>query len=102
MARKTWAQARTQRIARPEAQAGYDLAHSCYEFGQRVRERRIEVGMTQKELGEKLNTSQSAIARLEAGGTQPRLQTILALSRALGVDWSFGHQGVGVVVGCAS
>ena len=102
MARKTWTHARTERITRPEAQAGYDLARSSYEFGQRVRERRLEVGMTQKTLAEKLNTSQPAIARLEAGGTQPRLQTILALSAALGVHWSIGQGGIGVVLGRAS
>ncbi len=102
MPRKTWANARASRLAEPEARDGYDLARSSYEFGQRVRERRLEVGMTQQDLAERLHTSQSAIARLEAGGTQPRLQTILALSEALEIDWSLGTTGVGVVLRHAS
>ena len=50
MVRKAWTDVRTERLARPETQAGYDLARSSYEFGQRVRERRTEAGMTQKDL----------------------------------------------------
>ena len=99
MVRKTWTDVRTERLARPETPAGYDLARCSYKFGQRVRERRTEAGMTQKDLAQKLNTSQSAIARLEAGGTQPHVQTILALASALDVDWSFGDNGVAVVLG---
>lgn len=102
MARRTWTHARTERITRPGARDGYELARASHEFGQRVRERRLQVGLTQKDLAEKLNTSQSAVARLEAGGTQPRLQTILALSNALEVDWSIGQSGVGIVLGRAS
>ena len=99
MVRKTWTDVQTETLACPETQAGYDLARCSYEFGQRVRERRTEAGMTQKDLAQKLNTSQSAIARLEAGGTQPHVQTILALASALDVDWSFGDNGVAVVLG---
>ena len=37
-----------------------------------VADRRLERGLSQKELAEKCGTTQSAIARLEAGGRPPR------------------------------
>ena len=91
MTRTSWTDVRTERLTRPAARAGYELARASYDFGARVRDRRLVIGMTQAELAEKLHTSQSAIARLEAGGTQPRPQSILALSHALGIDWSIGQ-----------
>ncbi len=94
MTRTSWPELRSERMSRPEARAGYEQARVSYEFGRRGRERRLEIGMTQQALAEKLHTSQSAIARLEGGGTHPRLQTILALADALAIDWSIGPRGV--------
>ncbi len=102
MTRTSWAELRAERMSRPVASAGYEQARVSYEFGRRVRERRLEIGMTQQALAEKLHTSQSAIARLEGGGTHPRLQTILALADALAIDWTIGQRGVGTNAARAS
>ena len=48
-----------------------------------VADRRLEQGMSQKELAEKCGTTQSAIARLEAGGRPPRIDTLLRIAEAL-------------------
>ena len=91
---KTWTELRNQRTATPEAKAAYEAARVAYEFGRRVRERRQELGLSQAELAGATGTSQPAIARLEAGGTEPTLRTITGLARVLGAVWVIGPNGV--------
>ncbi len=52
----------------------------------RVTERRVEMGMSQRELAELVGTTQSAIARLERGGRPPRIDTLLKIAEALDCD----------------
>jgi predicted transcriptional regulator len=49
----------------------------------RVAERRLEKGLSQRELAELVGTTQSAIARLERGGRPPRIDTLLRIAEAL-------------------
>lgn len=51
-----------------------------------IKRLRIANGMTQKELGEKLKTNHSAIARLEKGSHNPQITTLRAVSEALNVS----------------
>jgi transcriptional regulator with XRE-family HTH domain len=51
-----------------------------------VRAARRQAGLTQRELAERVGTTQSAVARWEAGGDSPRLDTLAALLRACGVE----------------
>jgi DNA-binding Xre family transcriptional regulator len=48
-----------------------------------VAARRLERGLSQRELAELTGTTQSAIARLEAGGRPPRIDTLLRIANAL-------------------
>jgi ribosome-binding protein aMBF1 (putative translation factor) len=48
-----------------------------------VAERRAERGLSQRELAQLTGTTQSAIARLEAGGRPPRIDTLLRIANAL-------------------
>jgi DNA-binding Xre family transcriptional regulator len=48
-----------------------------------VAARRAERGLSQRELAELTGTTQSAIARLEAGGRPPRIDTLLRIANAL-------------------
>lgn len=43
--------------------AGYEAAKRAYEVGRAVRARRLELGMSQTELAERADTTQSAISR---------------------------------------
>lgn len=45
-----------------------------------IKNARVEAGLTQAQLADRLGTTQSAVARLERSGANPRVQTI---SRAL-------------------
>ena len=48
-----------------------------------VAERRRALALSQHELAELCGTTQSAIARLEAGGRPPRIDTLLRIAHAL-------------------
>ena len=56
------------------------------DIGENIREIRKLKGMTQKELGNKLGISQSAINQFENNKTAPKLQTIEKLAIALEVS----------------
>src|SRR6059058_1834176 len=52
--------------------------------GELVREGRKRAGLTQKDLADSAGTTQSAIARLEAGRSTPSLETVERLLRLCG------------------
>lgn len=66
--------------------AGYETARRAYELSQAVRARRLELGMSQVELAERAGMTQSAISRLEAGGTVPTIAILERLATALNAD----------------
>jgi len=51
-----------------------------------VREARRRAGLTQRELAERVGTTQSSIARVESGRTAPSFESVLHLVRACGLD----------------
>jgi transcriptional regulator with XRE-family HTH domain len=51
-----------------------------------IREARRRSGLTQRELGERAGTTQSAVARWESGRTSPDLATVHRLVRLCGLD----------------
>lgn len=51
--------------------------------GQRIKERRMLLGMTQEELADLVHTTQKQISRYESGMNDPKGQTIVALACAL-------------------
>ena len=56
------------------------------QIAERVAERRVEMGLSQRELAGLCSTTQSAIARLERGGRPPRIDTLLRIAEALQCD----------------
>ena len=66
--------------------AGYEAAKRAYELGQAVRGRRLELGMSQTELAERAGMTQSAVSRLEAGGSVPTIGVLERLAAALSAD----------------
>lgn len=51
-----------------------------------VREARRRAGLSQRGLADLAGTTQSAIARLETGGTTPSFEAVLRLVRLCGLD----------------
>jgi ribosome-binding protein aMBF1 (putative translation factor) len=58
------------------------------QIADQVAGRRLEKGLSQKDLAERCGTTQSAIARLETGGRPPRIDTLLRIANALDCDLS--------------
>ena len=54
--------------------------------GDLIREARRRAGLTQQELAGRLGTTQSAIARLERGHTEPSYERVAEATRACGFD----------------
>ena len=60
-----------------------DFASFAQQVGRRVAEERTRRSLSQRELAELCGTTQSAVARLEAGTRPPRLSTLLRIANAL-------------------
>lgn len=52
--------------------------------GELIRDARLAAGLTQAELAERLQTSQSVVSRWERGGDEPRLSSLERAMRACG------------------
>lgn len=51
-----------------------------------LRQRRLEAGVTQRELGERIGFAQPAIARIESGRQLPTIATLQRMATALACD----------------
>lgn len=54
-------------------------------MGMRLKNRRLELGMSQDDLAKRIKSSQAHISSIERGETQPRVDTLKRLAEALGV-----------------
>ena len=70
-------------------------ARLAIKIGDRIRESRESMGLSQRDLATRMSTSQAAVARLEAGGTSATLTTLqkaaAALSLELTIDLAPSH-----------
>jgi transcriptional regulator with XRE-family HTH domain len=83
--RESWGDLRDRRMKSPAVKAGYEQARAAYEVGRMVRELREARGLSQRELAERMGTTQSVIGRLEAGGSRPTIVTLERVAHALGL-----------------
>lgn len=88
--RTSWADL-TQTTPRSEAaRRAYEDEERVAAFRELVCRLRTEAGLTQTILAERMGTTQSAIARMEGGGTRPTLETLEKLASAVGADLVVG------------
>ncbi len=57
-------------------------------IGERIRQARRERGLTQKQLGEVSETSETTVKQYELGKRQPRLEQLQRIAAALDVPWT--------------
>ena len=68
----------------------YEDEAQISEFQGLVYRLRTEAGLTQAELAARMGTTQSAVARMEGGGTRPTLETLEKLAAAVGQELVVG------------
>lgn len=75
-----------QLLQNPELRHEYDELKVLYDIKREIIRLRIEQGLSQKELADKINTKQSAISRLESGEYNPSLEFLSKVANALGKE----------------
>ena len=72
-----------------------EMARRRKDLSAELVSRRQLVGLSQTEVAVRMGTSQSAVARLEAGEADVRLSTLERYASALGMDldWTLGERG---------
>ncbi|HEY4518607.1 MAG TPA: helix-turn-helix transcriptional regulator [Candidatus Paceibacterota bacterium] len=73
----------------PAVKKAYDDLGPEFEILSLLIRKRIEEGLTQKQLAKKLKTKQSAISRFESGRYNPTLEFLRNMANALGADIKF-------------
>lgn len=68
----------------PEYRREYEALDEEFALMKALIDARAQAGLTQEQLAERMETSQSAIARLESGRTMPSGRTLARYARATG------------------
>ena len=88
--RSTWTDTKKQRPLSDEGRAAYADEARISAFRELIYRLRSEAGLTQAELAKRMGTTQSAIARMEGGGTRPTLETLEKVAVAVGSELVVG------------
>ena len=68
----------------PEYRNAYDQLGPEFEISRSLIEARRRAKLTQAELAQRMNTTQSVVARLESGRTRPSTRTLEKIAQATG------------------
>ena len=68
----------------PEYRKAYDGLGPGFEISRSLIEARTRAKLTQAELAQRMNTTQSVVARLESGRTRPSTRTLQKIAQATG------------------
>lgn len=58
-------------------------------IGKKLKQRRIDLRLTQVQLSDLIGIEDSALRRIETGRTNPTIKTLLKLTNALSIDVSY-------------
>ena len=68
----------------PEYQAAYDALQPEFELARSLIKARMGAGLTQAQLAERMETTQSVVARLESGRVHPSTRTLEKVAQSTG------------------
>jgi ribosome-binding protein aMBF1 (putative translation factor) len=80
---KTYAQFKKKLLSDEKLKHEYDALEPDFEIARAIIEKRLEKGLTQSQLAQKIGTKQSAISRLESGTANPSVQFLGKVAQAL-------------------
>lgn len=83
MRNKTYKQLKKELLKDEKIKEAYERLGPEFAVIEIIIRKRVEKGLTQKELAERIGTKQSAIARLESGTYNPNLSFLQKVSEAL-------------------
>lgn len=72
-----------------EFKQAYDELGPVYNLIKEIVAFRIQQGITQKELADKIGTKQSSISRFEKSMKMPSISFLTQITNALGLEWDF-------------
>ena len=75
-----------QLLQDPEVKNEYEKLKVLYDIKREIIKLRIEQGLSQQELADKIGTKQSAISRLENGEYNPSIDFLNKVAKALGKE----------------
>ena len=81
---KSWKTFKKELLKNRQIAAEYEKLEPKYQLISQLIEARLNKGITQQELAERMGTKQSAIARIESGNANPSIAFLEKLARALG------------------
>lgn len=74
---------RNEALKDPKVKEAYDNLELEFSIVRQIMDKRLERGISQKDLAKKIGTKQSAISRLESGRYNPTLSFLKKISDAL-------------------
>ena len=84
MRKKTYKQLKRELLKDKKIKYAYEKLGPEFAVIEMIIKKRIEMGLTQKELARKIGTKQSAISRLESGTYNPSISFLQKVGEALG------------------
>jgi len=84
MQKKTYRQLKRELLKDKKIKYAYEKLGPEFAMIEMIIKKRIERGLTQKELARKIGTKQSAISRLESGTYNPSISFLQKVGEALG------------------
>lgn len=73
----------------PKFAEGFDVGYEQFKIGVMLKQARMDAGLTQEQIAEKMNTKKSAISRIENHAEDIRLSTLESFAAALGKHLRF-------------
>ncbi len=64
----------------------FDVGYQDFKIGELLKQARLECGLTQEDIANKLNTKKSAISRIENHAQDIRLSTLQKFAKTLGKE----------------
>ena len=76
----------------PKFRAEYEALHLEFELIRGMIHARVQSGLTQAQIAERMGTTQSAVARLESGRSNPSAKTLEKYAKATGTRLRIGFE----------